>query len=226
MYLLNPALYAGTLAGTQKKENIGTHMSLTDKAIKSLKPKGKFYAVADSNGLNLRIMPNSKKYWRYRYQHLGKEKMLGLGIYPLISLAEARAKRDKARKLLLDGIDPSAHRKTQKLSQHQKQENSFEIITREWFNQQKSKWVDSHANKIIRRFERDLFRHLGKQPLTELTPPQLLAVLRKIEHRSAIETAHRALSNCGRVFRYAIATGRAERDSTQDLKGALSTAKG
>ncbi len=226
MYPPNLALIMCNSACTSDFAGTGTHMQLTNKAIQSLKPTDKIYTIADSHGLSLRIMPNGQKYWRYRYRHLGKEKMLALGVYPIVSLLEARSKRDEARKLRSTGVDPSAHKKARKQSQINQQENSFEIIAREWFNQQKNTWVESHATKIIKRFERDLFPYLGKIPLAKISPPQLLEALRKIEKREAVETAHRALSDCGRVFRYAIATGRAERDISQDLKGALSAAKG
>ncbi len=201
-------------------------MPLTDKQIKALKPQSKMYSVTDGFGLSLKVTPNGQKYWRYRYRFLNKAKMLSLGVYPIVTLLEARNKRDDARRLLASGIDPSMHRKAQKHANIAKHENSFEVIAREWFNNQESTWVNSHADKIIRRFERDIFPYLGAQPLIDVTPPQLLEVLRKIEKRGAKETAHRALSDCGRVYRYAIATGRAESDITRDLRGALKPAQG
>lgn len=150
---------------------------------------------------------------------------MGNAIYPDVSLAKARDKRDDARKLLADDIDPGEHRKVMKQVESDRSANSFEVIAREWFVKYSSNWVKSHSDKIIQRFERDIFPWIGNKPITDVTPLVLLSVIRRIEERGALETAHRALSNCGQVFRYAIATGRAERDSSQDLKGALPPVK-
>lgn len=126
---------------------------------------------------------------------------------------------------MADGIDPSEHRKIMKRTGLERASNSFEMIAKEWFVKHAPNWVKSHSDKIIQRFERDIFPWIGSKPIHEVTPPVLLAVIRRIEERGALETAHRALSNCGQVFRYAIATGRAERDSSLDLKGSLPPVK-
>ncbi|RQW26039.1 DUF4102 domain-containing protein [Rhodobacteraceae bacterium CH30] len=146
---------------------------------------------------------------------------MALGIYPEISLKDARNRRDEARRLLAEGIDPGVNRKVQKATKAQQAENSFEVIAREWFSKYLPTWTAGHADKTMRRFERDIFPWIGKRPITQIEAPELLAALRRIEHRGAIETAHRALQTCGQAFRYAIASGRAQRNPAADLAGAL-----
>lgn len=198
-------------------------MPLTDTACKNAKPKdnGSQAKYADEKGMYL-LVNKTDKYWRLDYRFNGARKTLALGVYPEISLKQSRDRRDEARRLLAEGIDPGLHRKLQKAVKAIQAENSFEAVAREWFAKYKPAWVDSHADKIIRRLERDIFPWLGKRPIAEIEAPELLAVLRRIEHRGAIETAHRAMQNCGQVFRYAVATGRAKRNSAADLVGALS----
>jgi integrase len=196
-------------------------MSLTDTAIRKAKPGDKPRKITDERGLYLLINPTGSRLWRFKYRHAGKEKLLALGTYPDVSLADARERRNEARKLIAAGIDPSAKRKAEKIAGAERGANSFEIVAREWFEKYRPNWANSHAEKVIRRLERDVFPWLGNRPIAEITPPQLLTCLRRIEARGVLETAHRALQNCGQVFRYAIATGRAERDPTPDLRGAL-----
>lgn len=172
----------------------------------------------------LEITPRGGRYWRMKYRFEGKEKRLALGVYPDVSLANARDKRDEARKLLANGVDPSAHKKAVKASQEAK-ENTFEVISREWHEKQREAWVEKHAAKVISRLERDVFPWIGATPIDEIEAPDLLAVARRIEDRGANETAHRAMQNCGQIFRYAIATGRAKRDPSADLRGALKPMK-
>ena len=169
----------------------------------------------------LEVMPNGSKYFRLKYRFDGKEKRLALGVYPEVTLAVARERRDQARKLLSNGVDPAAAKKANKRSLRAVAENSFEAVGREWFAKFSQTWVPSHSDKIIRRLERDIFPWLGSRPISDLRAPELLSVLRRIESRGAIETAHRAQQNCGQIFRYAIATGRADRDVSADLRGAL-----
>jgi integrase len=166
------------------------------------------------------------KWWRLKYRFDGKEKRLSLGVYPDVSLKNARARRDEARKLLANEIDPSENRKAQKAAKNERAANSFEVIAREWFAKQEPNWAANHANRIIRRLERDIFPWIGGNPISDITAPQLLESIRQIEQRGALETAHRALGNCGQVFRYAVATGRTERDPSGDLRGALPPVKG
>lgn len=200
-------------------------MPLTDTAIRNAKPTAKPVKMFDENGLFLIVTPSGGKWWRFKYRFGGKEKLLSFGTYPEVSLKESREKRDEARKLVAAGIDPGEHRKAHKAAKLDRASNSFEIVAREWFTKYSANWVASHADKIIRRLEKDVFPWLGGCPIAEITAPELLTVLRRIENRGALETAHRALQNCGQVFRYAVATGRAERDPSGDLRGALPPTK-
>jgi integrase len=198
---------------------------LTNTAIRNAKPKRKPFKLFDERGLYL-LVNAVGKYFRFDYRFGGKRKTLALGVYPEVSLADGRDKRDVARKLLANGIDPGAQRKALRASKAHRAANSFEVVAREWYAKFSPNWAASHGDKIIRRLERDIFPWMGARPVAEITAPELLNVLRRIENRGAIETAHRALQNCSQVFRYAIATARAERDPSGDLRGALPPAKG
>ncbi len=201
-------------------------MPLTDTAIRSAKPSDKPTRMFDGGGLYLEISPAGGKLWRLKYRFGGKEKRLALGAYPEISLKDARERREDARKLLANDVDPSDAKKAQKAAKNERAANSFEVIAREWFEKNRSSWATSHGQKIIRRLEKDVFPWLGGRPVAEITATDVLAVLRRIEGRGTLDTAHRAAGNCSQVFRYAIATGRAERDPIPDLRGALPPAKG
>jgi integrase len=146
---------------------------------------------------------------------------MSLGVYPDVGLAEARDKREAARKLVAAGVDPTEHRKAVQVALVENTENTFESIAREWFASFSKHWVPAHSDKVIRRLELNVFPYIGARPVKAITAPELLAVLRRVESRGANETAHRALQVCGRVFRFAVATGRAERDPSRDLGGAL-----
>ena len=200
-------------------------MALTDIAIRSAKPADKPIKLTDGGGLYLLLNPNGSRWWRLDYRYAGKRKTLSMGIYPDVGLKDARIRRDDARKLLASDVDPGENRKAVKAAKFERATNSFEAIAREWFARNSATWKASHGERIIRRFERDLFPWIGGKPIVELTAPEVLAAVRKIEDRGALETAHRALSNCGQVFRYAIATGRASRDISADLRGALTPVK-
>lgn len=196
--------------------------TLTDTKIRPLTGSGKTQRHWDGGGLYLEISPTGSKWWRFKYRLLGKEKRLSLGTYPDTSLKEAREKAAAARKLLESGIDPSAERQAVKLSREGAASNSFEAVAREWFSTiHKAKVSDSQADRTIGRLERDVFPWLGKSAIDTLTAPEILQAMRRVEARGAIETAHRELQVIGQVCRYAVATGRAERDPTGDLKGAL-----
>jgi integrase len=199
---------------------------LTDTTIRTVKPADKPFKLFDERGLFLLVAPCGGKWWRFRYRFDGKHKSLSMGIYPDVSLAKARDRRDEARKLLADGIDPSRNRKAHKAARADRAANSFEVVAREWFAKFKPNWVKAHSDKVIRRLERDMFPWIGGKPIAEVGAPELLECLRRVENRGTIETAHRALQSCGQIFRYAVATGRAPRDPTGDLRGALSTVKG
>ncbi len=199
---------------------------LTDTEIRAAKPRQKAAKLFDERGLYLEVTPTGGKWWRLKYRFSGKEKRLSLGVYPDVSLKDARARRDAARKLVADGIDPSENRKAQAIAKQDRAANSFEVVAREWYAKHAPNWAEHHGDRIIRRFERDIFPWIGGKPIADVAAPELLAVVRRIESRGALETAHRALGNCGQVFRYAVATGRAERDPTSDLRGALPPVKG
>jgi len=198
-------------------------MPLTDTACKNAKPRedGKPLRLSDEKGMYLEVMPNGAKYWRLKYRFDGKEKRLALGVYPDTSLKDAREQREAARRQLAEDIDPGELRKVQKRSRTLNSANSFEAIAREWFTKYQPTWTPNHADKIISRLERDLFPWLGTRPIGEINAPELLTALQRIEKRGSVDTAHRAMQNCGQVFRYAIATGRAERNPAADLRGAL-----
>ena len=194
-------------------------MPLTDTAIRSAKPQAKTVKMFDGGGLYLEVSPAGGKWWRWKYRFAGKEKRLSLGVYPDVKLKAARAKRDASRQQLAAGIDPGEARKAEK--QAQAGAESFEAIAREWHGKFSPGWAASHGDRILRRLEMDVFPWIGKRPIAEIKAAELLAMLRRVESRGALETTHRAKQNCGQVFRYAVATGRAERDPTGDLRGAL-----
>lgn len=198
-------------------------MPLTDTAIRRAKPQAKAVKLFDGGGLYLEVNPAGGKWWRWKYRFGGKENRLSLGVYPDVSLKAAREKRDTARQQLAAGIDPGQARRAEKLAQAGAE--SFEAIAREWHAKFSPGWVASHGDRILKRLEKNLFPWIGKRLIAEIKAPELLAVLRRIESRGALETAHRAMQNCGQVFRYAVATGRAERDPTGDLRGALPAPK-
>lgn len=200
-------------------------MPLTHIAIKNAKPREKAYKLADEKGLFLFITPNGGKYWRFKYRFAGKEKKLAFGVSPEVSLAEARQKRDKARKMIADNIDPGVVKQASKRATSIASENSFQAVALEWYGKFSTKWVASHGDRTLRRLEKDVFPWIGKRPISEIKAPELLTVLRRIEDRGAIETAHRIHQICGQVFRYGIATGKAERDISYDLRGAIPPTK-
>jgi integrase len=196
-------------------------MSLTDMSVRSARPSEKPQKLYDGGGLYLEVSPSGGKWWRLKYRFGGKEKRISLGVYPDVGLKDARERRDNARKLLANDIDPGENRKVQKAAKVERAANSFEVTAREWFAKNRDSWAVSHANKIIKRFENDVFPWLGGKAIAEISAPDVLSVLRRIEGRGTNDTAHRAKSNISQVMRYAIATGKAERDPCPDLRGAL-----
>lgn len=196
-------------------------MKLTEVKIRSLKPKDKPYKESDGYGLSLYITTTGRKYWRYKYRYGGKEKLLAIGIYPDVSLAEARAKRLEVRKLLNNGTDPGLVKKHKKQGRKEAAQNYFEALAREWHANFYSKWTEKHAKTIMARLENNIFPWLGNRPVAEIDAPEILTAIRRIEERGANETAHRILQSCGQVFLYAIRTGRAESNPITNLKGAL-----
>lgn len=200
-------------------------MPLTDIRVRRAITKDKPYKLFDEKGLYLLVTGSGSKCWRFKYRFTGKEKVLAIGLYPDISLSEAREKRDEARKRLVNDIDPSFAKQVFKQAERAVTENSFEAVAREWFTKYSSGWVKSHSYKILSRLERDVFPWIGQTLISAITPPELLGMLRRIEARGALDTAHRAHQDCGRIFRYAIAIGKCERDPSADLRGAIPPAK-
>ncbi len=198
-------------------------MKLKDIALRNAKRAEKPYRLFDGDGLYLEVMPNGGKYWRLKYRYAGKEKRLSFGVYPEISLADARERRMEARKVLAAGSDPGEVKKEAKRTLLLNAENNFEAVAREWIENQRHKWTPRYADFMVRRLEKDIFPKLGTRPVKDITAPELLTVLRIIEKRGALEIAHRAMKACGQIFMYAIATCRAERNPAADLQGALKT---
>jgi integrase len=196
-------------------------MPLTATALRNAKPGKVARKLFDGFGMYLEVSPAGGRWWRLKYRHGGKEKRISLGVYPDTSLAQARERRDGARKLLAAGIDPSAQRQADKRTAKLAEEGSFEFVAREWYAKQLKVWTSRHAGDVIRRLEGNLFPDLGHRPIGQVTAPELLAAARKVESRGAHDLAHRMVGVAGQVFRYAVATGRCDRDPSGDLRGAL-----
>lgn len=198
-------------------------MPLSDAALRAAKPREKPYRLTDERGLYLEIRPTGARWWRIRYRFAGKAQLLSAGTYPEVTLKEARQRRDEIRRQARDGIDPSAARKA--LRHQAAGADTFAVLAEEWFLKFQPGWAPSNAVKVRRHLE-ELLPWLGARPVKALEPPELLAVARRIESRGALETAHRVLQTAGRIFRYGVATGRALRDPTADLRGALPPHRG
>jgi Arm DNA-binding domain len=195
--------------------------ALTDAAMRRIAPNDKTYRMYDGRGLYLEIRPNGGKWWRLKYRYEGKEKLLSMGTCPDTSLKLAREKRNEARALLASGVDPSVTRKAAKASREGTSSGSFEAVAREFHEARRAEWSEPHARRWLERLVKDVFPFVGAQPLGEVTAPILLKTLRRVEDRGVRETVHSILQSCGQVFRYGIATGRAERNPAADLRGAL-----
>ena len=197
-------------------------MSLTDAKVRRAHPQERTYKLSDGNGIYLEVAPNGSKRWRLKYRLSGKEKRLSLGTYPETSLKTARSKRDEARAKVAEGIDPSATRKAERAARAEAMQNDFETVAREWWEAiHRQNVTESHAHRNLRRLENHAFPLLAKRPIAEITPGEVLTVLRRLEEKGQVENAHRLKILIGQVFRYAIPTGRADRDITADLKDAL-----
>ncbi|WP_243373618.1 integrase arm-type DNA-binding domain-containing protein [Geotalea sp. SG265] len=208
---------------------------LSDVQVKNAKPQGKDTTLFDGGGLYLLVgrqkfdkagkaLPVSKL-WRMKYRFAGKEKLLSLGAYPAVTLADARQRRDEAKRLLTNGVDPGELKKSQKEARNETAANSFQQVALEWHTKYKATWSQVHAATILDRLEKEVFPYLGSRPVSEIKAPELLVVLRRMESRGALDTAHRVRNHCSNAFRYAIATGKAERDPAADLRGALPPVK-
>ncbi|ARA37144.1 TPA: tyrosine-type recombinase/integrase [Escherichia coli] len=200
-------------------------MKLTARQVDTAKPKEKAYKLSDGGGLYLEVTTTGSRYWRLKYRFAGKEKRLAFGVYPEISLAEAREKRDAAKKVLSTGSDPGEVKKAEKMAQKLSFENTFEAIAREWHQHKADRWSLRYRDEIIDTFEKDIFPYIGKRPIAELKPMELLEALRKMEKRGALEKMRKVRQRCGEVFRYAIVTGRADYNPAPDLASALATPK-
>ncbi len=196
-------------------------MKLTDLKCKNAKPKDKLYRLFDGAGLYLEINPNGSKYWRLKYRFNGKEKRMGLGIYPSVSLQEAREKRYSAKKKLEIDVDPAEDKKLKKLELQANYENNFEALARRWHEQNLYTWNPKHADNILKRFEANIFPIIGKRPIRAITPPELLAAVERVQAKGNHDLAHRMMQMCSKVFRFAVARGLCDRDITFDLRGAL-----
>ena len=200
-------------------------MPLTDAKVRALKPREKAYRISDAGGLYVEVAPNGSRYWRMKYRIAGKEKRLAFGVYPDVSLADAREKRDVAKKILAAGGDPGEAKKAEKLAQKLNAENTFEVIAREWHQSKADRWSLRYRAEIIDTFEKDIFPYIGKRPIADIKPMELLETLRKMEKRGALEKMRKVRQRCGEVFRFAIITGRASYNPAPDLAGALATPK-
>lgn len=200
-------------------------MKLTARQVETAKPKDKSYKLSDGGGLYLEVTTTGSRYWRLKYRYGGKEKRLAFGVYPDVSLAEARDKRDAAKKILAAGNDPGEVKKAEKIAQKLSFENTFEAIAREWHQHKADRWSLRYRDEIIDTFEKDIFPYIGKRPIAEIKPMELLEALRKMEKRGALEKMRKVRQRCGEVFRYAIVTGRADYNPAPDLASALATPK-
>jgi len=196
-------------------------MRLSTAKIQNATAQKKTVRLFDGRGLYLEIAPTGSRWWRFKYRFAGKEKRISIGVYPDVGLKKARDRRDEMRKLVADGIDPSVARKQQKLMALDAAANTFESVAREWFEKHSANWEASYSVKLLARLEANIFPWLGDRPIRDIKPPELLSVLRRVESRGVLETAHRLMNYCGNIYRYAVATGRAERDVSSDLRGAL-----
>ena len=200
-------------------------MALTDRKVKQAKSKPRDYKLTDEKGMHLLVKVNGSKYWRLKYRYSGREKTLAIGVYPDVSLKNARLKRDKARNLLAEGKDPSEVKQDEKRAAKIRVANGFEIIAREWWENQKGNWTERHANRTLSALEADIFPYIGNKSIAEIQPPEILSIIRRVESRGALNIAGRLLQRCSNIFRYAIQTGRANVNPAGDLQGTLKIRK-
>ena len=196
-------------------------MALTDTRVRNAKPTSKPYKLSDGGGMYLLVTPDGARYWRIDYRFAGKRRTLALGIYPSVSLSNARSRREDARALMAKDIDPGMAKRVTKRIARLTSENTFEAIAREWLGNRRNKFGLEYYARLQARLEADIFPQIGSRPITEIDAPELLEMLRKVEKRGVIETARRLRQLCGQVFRYAVVTGRAQHDPSADLRGAL-----
>ena len=200
-------------------------MTLTARQVETAKPKEKSYKLFDGGGLYLEVTAKGSRYWRMKYRFGGKEKRLAFGVFPTVTLAEAREMRNQAKKVLAAGGDPGEVKKEEKAIQKLSTGNTFEAIAREWHKSKADRWSLRYRDEIIDTFEKDIFPYIGKRPIAEIKPLELLETLRKMEKRGALEKMRKVRQRCGEVYRYAIITGRAEYNPAPDLATALTPPK-
>lgn len=194
---------------------------LTDKAVQALKPRDAVYRVADSAGLCIEVQPDGSRYWRFRYRFAQKGRLLSLGVYPRVSLKDARKRRDAAREIVADGRDPSAERQMEKVRAKLSAGNTFEAIAREWLMIKSNEWVPSQQEKERRRLEKHAFPWIGKKPIVDIGTAEIRPLLDRLVKRDTVDMAHRLRQQLSAVFRFAVATGRTNRDPAADLSGTL-----
>jgi integrase len=196
-------------------------MTLTDTRVRNAKPKATAYKLSDGGGMYLLVTPRGARYWRLDYRFAGKRRTLALGVYPIVTLSDARTHREQVRRLLGQNIDPSVDKKVTKHAAKLANDNTFEAVAREWIANQRNRLSQRYRDLLLARLEADIFPQIGSRPIAGIAALELLGALRRVEQRGAIETALRLRQTCGQVFRYAIATGRAKHDPSADLRGAL-----
>ena len=199
-------------------------MKLTDIKIRNLQPGTRPYKISDGSGLNLLVTPSGGRLWRLAYRYGGKQKEVAFGAYPAIPLRRARELRDKAKALLAEGQDPAEIRKQERRLARAREANTLESVGRAWYSAQLSRWSPRHQKEVLKKLENDVYPVLGRRPIGDIEPPELLSAIRKIEDRGALHLAKKTMRLCGQIFRYAVAHGLAARDPSQDLKGALKSA--
>ncbi|WP_241579471.1 tyrosine-type recombinase/integrase [Rosenbergiella nectarea] len=200
-------------------------MKLTATEIKAAKPKEKAYKMADGGGMYLEVFPNGTKSWRMKYRMGPKEKRVVFGVYPTVSLSEARTKREEAKRILAEGGDPSQEKQAEKAAKVLAVQNSFESIAIEWHNHKKENWSQGYAEDILEYLTKDIFPFIGKRAINEIKPAEMLAVLRKMEQRGVLDKLKKTRQACRQIFTHAVITGRAENNPVTDLSGALKAPK-
>uniref|UniRef100_UPI003F61BABB tyrosine-type recombinase/integrase n=1 Tax=Erwinia sp. V71 TaxID=3369424 RepID=UPI003F61BABB len=200
-------------------------MKLNARQAESAKGKDKPYKLADGGGLYLLVNPNGAKYWRLKYRVAGKEKLLAVGVYPDVPLADARRRRDDAKKILAAGGDPGQEKQAEKQAKVLAVQNSFEAIATEWHDHKKGNWSEGYASDILEYLSKDIFPFIGKRAINDIKPAEMLAVLRKMEQRGVLDKLKKTRQACRQIFTYAVITGRAENNPVTDLAGALKAPK-
>ncbi|MEN0630639.1 integrase arm-type DNA-binding domain-containing protein, partial [Phytobacter ursingii] len=196
-------------------------MKLNARQVDTAKPREKAYKLSDGAGLYLEVVPSGSRYWRMKYRFNGKEKRMAFGVYPTVTLAQARALRDEAKKKLAEGIDPSTAKKEEKLVRDVQLNNTFQAVALEWHATRAGRWSEGYTSDILEAFNKDIFPFIGQQPINEIKPLVLLNVLKRMESRGATEKAKKVRQRCSEVFRYAIVTGRTEYNPAADLTSAM-----